>query len=91
MPGFTGDVFAIKGTSVSHDLDKFLGWDVSQAPAVVELQWRKEGEYKWVEMTNLIQLNWRNIEPASDKETADTPPTKKSGAEFVPPKAKAVP
>jgi hypothetical protein len=42
-------------------------------------------------MTNLVQLNWRNIEPQADKETADTPPSTKAGAEIVPPKAKAVP
>lgn len=64
MPGFTGDVFAPKGTSLSRELDKHLGWDVSQAAAVVELQWRKEDRYQWVELTGLVQLNWRNGEPA---------------------------
>lgn len=63
MPGFTGDVFAPKGASLARELDKFLGWDVSQAAAVVELQWRKEDRYQWVELTNVVQLNWRNGEP----------------------------
>jgi hypothetical protein len=89
MPGFTGDVFAIKGTTVARDLDKFLGWDVSQAAAVVELQWRTDEKYKWVELTNLIQLNWRNVEPAAEKTTAGGPSSKAPRAP-EPPKAEAV-
>jgi hypothetical protein len=89
MPGFTGDVFALKGTSVARDLDKFLGWDVSQAAAVVELQWRKEDNYKWVELTNVVQLNWRNVEPPAEK-TAAAAPSKITDDMPAPPKAKAV-
>lgn len=80
MPGFTGDVFAIKGTSVARELDKHVGWDVSQAAAVVELQWRKEERHQWVELTSLVQLNWRNVEPSVPKAAAvesDPPPAKK--------------
>ena len=62
-PGFTGDVFAVKNTTLAKELDKHLGWDVTQAAAVVELQWRKDDRFQWVEMTDLIQLNWRNVEP----------------------------
>lgn len=67
MPGFSGDTFAVKGSDLAKELDKHLGWDVRQAAAVVELQWRKESNYQWVELTNLIQLNWRNVEPSAPK------------------------
>jgi hypothetical protein len=70
-PGFTGDVFAIKGSPLSRELEKNIGWDVSQAAAVVELQWRKDERYQWVEMTELVQLNWRNVEPANVARTKE--------------------
>jgi hypothetical protein len=85
MPGFTGNVFSVKGTPVSRDLDKFLGWEVSQAAAVVELQWRKDDSYQWVELTNLIQLNWRNVDPA--QKSAPGASAAKQATEPVPPKA----
>lgn len=80
MPGFNGDVFAQKGTSLARELDKHLGWDVSQAAAVVELQWRKEDRHQWVELTSLVQLNWRNAEPPAPKAVPvepDPPPAAK--------------
>lgn len=77
MPGFNGDVFAQKGSSIARELDKQLGWEVSQAAAVVELQWRNEDRRQWVELTNLVQLNWRNSEPTAPKAVPveDDPPT----------------
>jgi hypothetical protein len=71
-PGFTGDVFAMKGTPLSRELEKNIGWDVSQAAAVIELQWRKDERYQWVEMTELVQLNWRNVEPANVAKAKET-------------------
>ena len=62
-PPFVGSVFARKGTPVSVLLDRHLGWEVDQAAAVVELVWRKEGNYQWVELTHLPQFNWRNAAP----------------------------
>jgi hypothetical protein len=60
MPPFVGSVFAKKGTPVANILDRYLGWQVDQAAAVVELEWRREGDQQWVELTNLPQFNWRN-------------------------------
>jgi hypothetical protein len=60
MPPFVGSVFANKGTPVANILDRYLGWQVDQAAAVVELEWRREGDQQWVELTNLPQFNWRN-------------------------------
>ena len=62
MPGNMWDVFALKGTPLARELDRQLGWDVSQAAAVVELQWRKEDRYQWIELTAVPQMNWRNVE-----------------------------
>lgn len=61
-PPFVGSVFVRKGTPVSLTLERHLGWEVDQAAAVVELEWRKEGNYQWVELTQLPQFNWRNAD-----------------------------
>lgn len=60
MPGFTGHVFARRATPLTHDLDRYVGWEVSKAAAIVEIQWRKEGSQQWVELTSVPQYNWRN-------------------------------
>lgn len=60
MPGFTGHVFARRATPLTHDLDRYVGWEVSKAAAIVEIQWRKEGSQQWVELTGVPQYNWRN-------------------------------
>ncbi|HSI64839.1 MAG TPA: hypothetical protein VLE43_17055 [Candidatus Saccharimonadia bacterium] len=59
-PPFVGSVFAKRGTPVANILDRYLGWEVDQAAAVVELEWRREGDQQWVELTGLPQFNWRN-------------------------------
>ncbi len=60
MPGFTGHVFARRAAPLSRDLDRYVGWEVSKAAAIVEIQWRKEGGQQWVELTGVPQYNWRN-------------------------------
>lgn len=67
MPGFSGDVFVVKGTALARDLDRHLGWDITQAAVVVQLQWRSEDRYQWVELTDLVQYNWRNGDPPPPK------------------------
>lgn len=59
-PPFVGSVFARRGSPVANILDRYLGWEVDQAAAVVELEWRRDGERQWVELTGLPQFNWRN-------------------------------
>lgn len=60
MPGFAGHVFARRATPLAQDLDRYVGWEVSKAAAIVEIQWRKEGGQQWVELTGVPQYNWRN-------------------------------
>lgn len=60
MPGFAGHVFVRRGTPLAQSLDRNVGWEVSKAAAIVEIQWRKEGNQQWVELTDVPQYNWRN-------------------------------
>ncbi len=58
MENIRGWVFVPKGTSFARSLSSTISWDKEASWVVVELQWRKEGTAKWVEMTALPQLNW---------------------------------
>ncbi len=82
-PPFVGCVFARKGTPVAMNLERHLGWQ-DQAAAVVELEWRKEGSYQWVELTQLPQFNWRNADAG---EVAPPVPPPPPAAPRVPPVA----
>jgi hypothetical protein len=63
MPGYHGYAFATKGSELGRELDHNLGWEVGTAAVIVELQWRKQDRYQWVELTALPQYNWRNPVP----------------------------
>ena len=58
MENVRGFVFVPKGTPFARSLASTISWDKEASWVVVELQWRKEGSSKWVEMTALPQLNW---------------------------------
>ena len=58
MENVRGFVFVPKGTPFARSLASTISWDKEASWVVVELQWRKEGNSKWVEMTALPQLNW---------------------------------
>jgi hypothetical protein len=60
MPGFTANSFVEKGSPLSQELDRNLGWEVSNAAVIVELAWRKQDNYQWLELTGVPQYNWRN-------------------------------
>lgn len=70
-PGMSGFVFVPKGNLLARELDKSLGWEITNVAAVVELQWRKQDRLQWVEMTAVPQYNWRG------------PVAKKTGAAAV--------
>ncbi len=63
MPGFTGYIFSQKGTPLAKQLDANLPWGSERAAVVVELQWRKQDRYQWVEMTAVPHYNWRTPGP----------------------------
>ncbi len=63
-PGTSGFVFVQKGNPLARELDRSLGWEITNVAAVVELQWRKQDRYQWVEMTAVPQYNWRGPESA---------------------------
>ncbi len=63
-PGYSGFAFVPKGGSLAQTLDRSLGWEVTNVAAVVELRWRKQDKYQWVEITAVPQFNWRSTLPA---------------------------
>lgn len=58
MENVNSFVFTPKGTPLARSLASTLSWDKDVSWVVVELQWRKEGAAKWVELTAVPQLNW---------------------------------
>jgi hypothetical protein len=63
-PGYSGYAFVPKGSPLAQHLDRNLGWEVANIAAVVELRWRKQDRYQWVEITAVPQFNWRSTLPA---------------------------
>jgi len=70
VPGNRFYVFATKGTALARELDQNLGWEVGSAAVIVELQWRIQDRYQWVELTALPQYNWRNPKPITQAPSA---------------------
>ncbi len=64
-PGYSGFAFIPKGTPLAQNLDRTLGWEVANLAAIVELRWRKQDRYQWVEITAVPQFNWRSTLPAN--------------------------
>jgi len=58
MGNCRGYVFVPKETPLARSLANTLSWDKDLSLGVVELQWRRTGGQKWIEMTALPQLNW---------------------------------
>ena len=62
IPGYEGHVFAIKDTPNGDKLDKQFNWASVYLP-VVKLQWKKTPEGgKYIEITDVAQMNWRASE-----------------------------
>jgi|GEM_PF-4434766 len=57
--GFIGHAFADKNTPLAAVLDRYLGWQVLNAPMVMELRWKNDGEGGWMEIVGLAHENWR--------------------------------
>lgn len=66
-----GFVFVPKETALARSLASTISWDKDLSLGVVELQWRKQGTQKWIEMTALPQLNWYS-QGASDAAAASS-------------------
>jgi hypothetical protein len=67
---FLHTVFLPKDSSLASQLKSDVSWG-AQVWAIVELQWRRLGGDKWVELVAVPQLNWYSV-PAVQ---AGTPPT----------------
>jgi hypothetical protein len=72
MENVHGFVFVPRGTPLQRSLAGTISWDKEMSWVIVELQWRRNGPTKWVEMTALPQLNWYGAgeEVASDAAAA---------------------
>ena len=68
MGNLNSYVFVPKGTPFARRVANIISWDKEDSFVVAELQWRKEGNAKWVEMTNIPQLNWYNAGALQAKE-----------------------
>lgn len=78
MGNCRGYVFVPKDTPLARSLASTLSWDKDLSLGVVELQWRREGGSKWIEMTALPQLNWYSDDgSASAESSAPTSPVAK--------------
>ena len=67
MGTVSGHVFVPKPSPLVTSLASSITWDKASVFPIVELQWRKEPGYSWIEMTAVPQLNWysANAKPAS--------------------------
>jgi hypothetical protein len=63
-------------------MNSSLSWDKEASWVIVELQWRRQGSAKWIELTGLPQLNWYSDSGGSapDSATAPTTPIAKPAA-----------
>lgn len=78
MGNCRGYVFVPKETPLARSLAGTLSWDKDLSLGVVELQWRRVGGQKWIEMTALPQLNWYSADgSASTDSSAPTSPVAK--------------
>jgi hypothetical protein len=77
---FFGYVFVPKNTPLAADLTSRIGWETLTAYVIVELRWKRLGEMKWVELTNVPQMNWYSFpRPAqADSDPQAKPAAKKS-------------
>ena len=74
MQNFRAFAFVPKGTTFARSLANTISWEKEDSFVVVELQWRKEGNAKWVEMIDLPQLNWYSAPaPEAPPPPADDP------------------
>jgi hypothetical protein len=79
MENVHGFVFVPKGTALQRSLASTISWDKELSWVIAELEWRREGTNKWVELTALPQLNWYTSEsnPTNDATSAPTSPVAK--------------
>lgn len=84
LPTYAGYVFVDSGTPLAEDLTKKIGWETRTAFVIVELQWRRQGEFRWVELKGVPQLNWYSL-PLDESGRPRKPNTATSGGAVKPP------
>lgn len=69
---FLHTIFLSKDTPLAARLKKDISWG-AQVWAIVELQWRRMGNDKWVELVAVPQLNWYSVPSIQATATAPAP------------------
>ena len=69
MSEIQGHASVTKDTPFAQSIAKIISWDKENSFVVVDLHWRKKGNAKWVELTNIPQLNWYSKDAASPAST----------------------
>lgn len=80
VSNYVGYVHVPKNTPLAGDLAKKISWDTRTGYVIAELQWRKQGNLNWVELTGVPQLNWYNGSPPFQEEPVGREPGKLSPA-----------
>lgn len=88
-PGYSGFAFVSKGSALAQSLDRTIGWEIANVAAIVELQWRKQDRYQWVEITAVPQFNWRTMTAIPVAQPAKLAPDEGNGAIPAKPAVKA--
>lgn len=76
VSNYVGYVFVPKNTPLAADLAKKISWETRMGYVIVELMWRKLGDYKWVELTGVPQLNWYSGAPTPQAASSVQEPSK---------------
>ncbi len=70
---FLHTIFLSKDSPLATKLKRDISWG-SQVWAIVELQWRRMGNDKWVELVAVPQLNWYSVPAIQAAGPAPIPP-----------------
>lgn len=85
LPTYAGYVFVDSGTPLANDLTKKIGWETRTAFVIVELQWRRQGDFRWVELKGVPQLNWYSLPLDESGKPLKSSTTTSKGAVKSPP------
>jgi hypothetical protein len=85
QPSYVGFVFVPKTAPLARELEEKISWETRTAFVIVELQWKKQGDFKWVELSAVPQLNWYSLPLSSKPASSVPPPAKPAGINSAPP------
>lgn len=81
--------FTDKNSQLARKLATTITWDKMVTWAIVELEWKKDGDKNWVELTAVPQLNWYSSPGPVQEAKAAAPDVPAAAAPAVPAEAPA--